>query len=109
MCSWDEKASTKIQKALELEILAFIGDAQKVVLNIVHVQHLVPEVLCKHVRIHSNINFLCTLCISPAHPMQTPEPFLALHCCTLYLFSFCACAMFEKLGVRLVLCFNIWT
>ena len=30
MCSWDEKASSKIQKALELEILAFIGDAQKV-------------------------------------------------------------------------------
>ena len=30
MCSWDEKASSKIQKALEQEILAFIGDAQKV-------------------------------------------------------------------------------
>ena len=30
MCSWDEKASSKIQKALEQEILTFIGDAQKV-------------------------------------------------------------------------------
>ena len=30
MCSWDEKASSKIQKALEKEILDFIGDAQKV-------------------------------------------------------------------------------
>ena len=30
MCSWDEKASVKIQKALEQEILAFISDAQKV-------------------------------------------------------------------------------
>ena len=30
MCSWDEKASVKIQKALEQEILTFIGDAQKV-------------------------------------------------------------------------------
>lgn len=30
VCSWDEKASSKIQKALEQEILAFIGDAQKV-------------------------------------------------------------------------------
>ena len=30
VCSWDEKASVKIQKALEQEILAFISDAQKV-------------------------------------------------------------------------------
>ena len=30
VCSWDEKASVKIQKALEQEILTFIGDAQKV-------------------------------------------------------------------------------
>ena len=30
MCSWDEKASVKIQKHLEQEILAFIADANKV-------------------------------------------------------------------------------
>ena len=30
VCSWDEKASVKIQKALETEILAFIEEAQKV-------------------------------------------------------------------------------
>ena len=30
VCSWDEKASSKIQKALEQEILTFIADAQKV-------------------------------------------------------------------------------
>ena len=30
VCSWDEKASVKIQKALETEILAFIQEAQQV-------------------------------------------------------------------------------
>ncbi len=30
VCSWDEKASVKIQKSLETEILTFISDANKV-------------------------------------------------------------------------------
>ena len=32
VCSWDEKASVRIQKALEHEIHLFISDAQKVIL-----------------------------------------------------------------------------
>ena len=39
MCSWDEKASNKIQKALEQEILTFINDAQKVGNNTAAIVH----------------------------------------------------------------------
>ena len=39
MCSWDEKASNKIQKDLEQEILTFINDAQKVGNNTAAVVH----------------------------------------------------------------------
>ena len=33
VCSWDEKASVKIHKALEQEILAFIHEAQQVTMS----------------------------------------------------------------------------
>ena len=41
MCSWDEKSSVKIHKALEQEITLFISEAQKV-----HQQPAIIGVYC---------------------------------------------------------------
>jgi len=65
VCSWDEKASVKIQKALETEILAFIQEAQKRVLQHDEDSALLKAYIAEWTKYFTQCNYL-------------PKPFQAM-------------------------------